>query len=215
MRFLPRHVYLHDVAVLVCRNPRAGALQVPELRTVEWLAHQDQQILQLHTQLAHRMTPQRLAQRFGNGLRYFALYAGDTPIGSTWAAVGTPRYVDELNWLLPTLPTEFWVRDVFLSPSWRGKGLFPALLRLLAEHHVAGCTAAWSDVDWPNAQSMRAHRNAGFEVYTRARAFDVAGRLRLRSPLPPWHLPVLEMNLPQRLLWLRDASLQRHQALLA
>jgi RimJ/RimL family protein N-acetyltransferase len=215
MRWLPRHVYLHDVAVLVCRNPHAGVLQVPHLRTKEWLPSHSDPIMQLHQQLAHRMTPQRLAQRFGNGLRYFALYAGDTPIGSTWAAVGTARYVDELNWLLPILPTEFWVRDVFLSPAWRGKGLFPALLRLLAEHHVPGCTAAWSDVDWPNAQSMRAHRNAGFEVYTRARTFDIAGRLRLRSPLPSWHLPVLEMNLSQRLLWLRNGSLQRHKDLLA
>jgi GNAT superfamily N-acetyltransferase len=215
MRLLPRYVYLHDVAVLVCRAPQAGALQVPGLRTTEWVAGQEEHILQLHTQLAHRVTPKRLAQRFGNGLRFFALHAGDTPVGSTWAAVGVPRYVDELNWLLPILPTEFWVRDVFLLPTWRGKGLYAALLRLLAERHVAGCTAAWSDVDWPNVQSMRAHRNAGFEIYTRARTLDVAGRFRVRSPLPAWHLPVLEMNLPQRLLWLRDTGLRRHNELLA
>jgi RimJ/RimL family protein N-acetyltransferase len=215
MRWLPRQIYLHDVGVLVCRQRLAAQLPLNNLRTQELAAPDGAQILQLHTQLGHRMTVQRMQQRFGNGLRFFALYVGDELAGSTWAAVGDGRYIDELNWFLPILATEYWVRDVFIPPRWRGKALFPALLRLVAENHLPGCTAVWSDVDWPNTGSMRAHRNAGFEVVARARALEVAGRWRWRSALLPWHLPVQEIAPQRRFVQLQGHTLQRHQELMA
>jgi RimJ/RimL family protein N-acetyltransferase len=215
MRLLPRQIVLHDVGVLVCRQPRAATLTLQSLSTEEFTEKDSAHIFSLHAQLAHRMTQQRMDQRFGNGLRFFALYVGAELAGTTWAAVGNGRYVDELNWFLPILPTEYWVRDVFIPPQWRGKGLFPAFVRLLAENHVPGCTAVWSDVDWPNTGSMRAHRNAGFEVVARVRALELAGRWRLRSPLVPWHLPVQEISPRDRFVRLQGATLQRHQTLMA
>ena len=116
---------------------------------------------------------------------------------------------------MPIEATEFWVRDVFIVPSQRGRGLFASLLKLLAQDKVPGCTAAWSDVDWVNQTSMRAHAKAGFGVHTRLRALDFDGRIRLRGPMPAWPLPIREIDPGKRLLLLRAALLQRHQQLLA
>ncbi len=210
--------FAHDVAVLVAPNPgvAAGAgTAVQELRAVELLPAQAALILQLHEQMAHRMSQPRMDQRFSNGLRFFAFYQGEQLLGSTWAAIGGGRYVDEVNWYLPIPPSEFWVRDVFIVPSQRGRGLYAQVLRLIAQGHVPGCTAAWSDVDWVNQASMRAHAKAGFLVHARLRALDFDGRIRLRGPTPAWHQPVTEIEPGRRWLLMRGELLQRHQQLLA
>lgn len=220
MRLWPtrKHIYLHDVALLKAHRPgdeSSPGSFAADCRSVELKAAQGAEILQLHQTLGHRMTQQRLNQRFRNGLRFLAFHQGDTLLGSSWVAIGGARYVDELNWYLPILPTEFWVRDVFIMPSQRGRGLFGGLVKLIAQRHVPGCTAAWSDVDWINGTSMRAHAHAGFEVYARLRALDFDGRLRLRGPAPSWHEPVLEIDPGKRLLLMQGVRLQRHQALMA
>ncbi len=220
MRLWPtrKHIYLHDVALLKANRPgddsSPGSIAA-DYRSVELTAAQGQEIMQLHQALGHRMTQPRLDQRFGNDLRFFAFHQGDTLLGSSWVAIGGARYIDELNWSLPIRPTEFWVRDVFVMPSQRGRGLFAALVKLIAQRHVPGCTGAWSDVDWINGTSMRAHAHAGFEVHARLRALDFDGRLRLRGPAPPWHEPVLEIDPGKRLLLMHGVRLRRHRALLA
>jgi len=220
MRLWPlrAHFYLHDVAVLRAPHPgnasSPGTL-TPDIRSLEFESAQAADILQLHQQMAHRMSQPRMDQRFGNDLRYFAFFQGEQLLGSTWAAIGGGRYVDEMNWYLPIQPTEFWVRDVFILPSQRGRGLYASFLKLMAQHHVPGCTAVWSDVDWVNQASMRAHAKAGFSVHARLRALDLDGRLRLRGPAPAWPAPVTEINPGQRWLLMRGSLLQRHRQLLA
>lgn len=220
MRLWPTRLqfFLHDVAVLVAPRPgdetSPGTVN-PGLRSVEFLPSQGAQILQLHQQLEHRMTQPRMDQRFRNGLRYFAFYQDQQLLGSTWAAVGDGRYVDEANWYLPIQKTEFWVRDVFIIPTLRGRGLYASVLKLMAQRHVPGCTAVWSDVDWVNKASMRAHTKVGFSVHARLRVLDFDGRIRLRGPCPAWPLPVTEIDLDKRLLLMRGALLQRHRELLA
>jgi GNAT superfamily N-acetyltransferase len=220
MRLWPlrAHFYVHDVAVLVAPRPGDSASPgtvAPELRSVEFVPAQAADILQLHRQMAHRMSQPRMDQRFSNGLRYFAFYQDEALLGSTWAAIGGGRYVDEVNWFLPIGPTEFWVRDVFILPAQRGRGLYASLLKLVAQRHVPGCTAAWSDVDWVNRASMRAHARAGFSVHARLRALDLDGRLRLRGAAPAWHAPVTEIDPGKRCLLMRGALLRRHRQLLA
>ncbi len=220
MRLWPtrRQFFLHDVAVLMAArpaDPSSPGRLAREIQSVELRLDQADRILQLHQSMSHRMSQTRMDQRFRNGLRYFAFFHDERLLGSTWAAIGNGRYVDEVNWFLPIKPTEFWVRDIFIVPSHRGQGLFPCFLKLIAQRHVPGCTAAWSDVDWVNKASLRAHTKAGFTLYSRMRALDFDGRVRLRGPLPNWPIDVTEIDPGRRLLLMRGALLQRHQELLA
>ena len=220
MRLWPTRAqfFLHDVAVLKADRPGDEAspgVVLPTYLTVEFNASQTAQILQLHQQMGHRMSQPRMEQRFRNRLRYFALFEGDVLLGSTWVAIGGGRYVDELNWVLPIAPNQFWVRDVYIVPTQRGRGLFPALLKQIARAHVPGCSAAWSDVDWINQPSMRAHAKAGFTVQARLRALDFNGLVRLRGPVPAWHEAVQDVEPGKRWLLMRGARLQRHRELLA
>ena len=210
--------FLHDVAVLRASRPgdeTSPGVLTPDMRLVAYTASQAAQILQLHQQMGHRMSQSRLDQRFRNQLRYFAFHEGDALLGSSWVAIGGGRYVDEMNWYLPIAADQFWVRDVYLVPAQRGRGRFAALLKLVARSHVPGCSAVWSDVDWVNKNSMRAHVKAGFSVQTRLRALDWDGLLRLREPVPAWHEPVPEIEPGKRCLLMRGARLRRHQELLA
>jgi GNAT superfamily N-acetyltransferase len=223
MRLWPSHAYLlqHDIAILqapvdalVAAAERQTAVTRDALRAVPWSASDSREILRLHDDMGHRLSPKRLDQRFGNGLRFFTFEAGADLVGSTWAAVGDGRYVDELNWFLPIRPTEFWVRDVFVVPRRRGGGLLSAFLHAVAQQ-VPQCSAAWSDVDWIHKASLRAHLKAGFSLHARVRALDLNGRWRLRSPLPPWHLPVSEIDPHRRWVSLTGPVLRRHQGLIA
>lgn len=210
--------FLHDVAVLMASRPgdeSSPGVVTPGVRLVEYSASQAAQILQLHQQMGHRMSQPRLDQRFRNRLRFFAFHEGDALLGSTWVAIGGGRYVDEVNWYLPIRADQFWMRDVYILPAQRGRGRFAALLKLMAQVQVPGCSAVWSDVDWVNHTSMQAHAKAGFSVQARLRALDFDGRLRLRGPQPSWHEAVHEIEPSKRWLVMRGTRLQRHQELLA
>jgi GNAT superfamily N-acetyltransferase len=125
------------------------------------------------------------------------------------------RYIDEMNLALPVAGDAFWVRDAFVAPAWRGRRVFAALVATIATEHVVPCRSVWSDVDWVNAPSMHAHRSAGFEVWTRLRALEFFGRLRLRGAAPAWDPPPYDVALGKRIVWLGGSTLRRHAALIA
>ena len=172
-------------------------------------------ILAAHAAVGHRISAARLQQRLRNGLRLARFDVGGLPVATTWLAGSTGRYIDELNWLLPIGAGDLWLRDVFVAPAWRGRRLFTGIAAALARPADAPARRIWSDVDWDNAPSMRAHEAAGFRVVARAKALDFWGRIRLRSALPTWPLPLTEIDPGSRWIWLHGAKLRRHQELLA
>jgi len=207
-------IHRHDVALLLFDPVRDGRPRreaaTPALKTCD----DEQQILAANAELGHRVAKVMLRRRLANRLGFVAFSIDGQAVASTWLATGG-RYIDELNWLLPIGPDEFWLRDVFVAPAWRGRRLFTGIVAALAAHGDGPLRRIWSDVDWDNAPSMRAHEAAGFRVVARVRALDVAGRVRLRSALPPWPLPVTEIDPTSRWIWLRGSRLRRHLELLA
>ena len=205
-------IYLHDVAILAL--DLAPALSAKGLLASAWLADEPaiQDALNL---VGHPIKPARLQQRLRNGLRLVRFDLDGTPVATTWLASSGGRYIDELNWLLPIGAGDVWLRDVFVAPAWRGRGLFSKIVATLAWPQDGPARRIWSDVDWVNAQSMRAHKAAGFQVVARVRALDFWGRLRVRSAVPPWPMPVSEIEPASRLIWLRGGRLRRHLELLA
>jgi GNAT superfamily N-acetyltransferase len=208
---------LHDIAILAA--PATAHAQVPAAAAAPLTLHALREPAAIHAALAaveHRIRDARLAQRLRNGLWLARFDADGVPVATTWLADGASgRYVDELNWLLPMALRDLWLRDVFVAPAWRRRGLFVQMVAALRQWDGGGDRCIWSDVDWDNGPSMRAHEAAGFRVVVRAKALDLFGRLRIRSALPPWPLPVTEIDPGARWVWLHGATRARHQALIA
>ncbi|MCW5611021.1 MAG: hypothetical protein KIS83_10130 [Rubrivivax sp.] len=207
-------IYLHDVAILL-REPSARVASATRPPVVASAVTDVAGILEAHERVGHRIPEQRLQRRLRNGLRFLRFDIDSRPVATTWVAGPRGRYIDELNWLLPIGQGEWWVRDVFVDSAWRGKHLFAAIAEALSRLDSDSANRVWSDVDWVNPASMRAHETAGFRVAARVRALDVGGRFRIRSRLPDWSLPVTEIDPASRWIWLRGDRLRRHQELLA
>jgi len=207
-------VRLHDIAILRATSDAFG--DVPGGLTVTELT--DSQVDDVHSAysaIGHNVAADRVSRRFRNGLKFFQLWSGDSLAGTTWIVAGSGRYLDEIGWLLPLRKEELWVRDVFISPAFRGQRLLSSFLALIVAQHWPGCLWVWSDVDRRNRPSIRAHSNAGFQIRAQVRALDVAGRVLVRSPVTSWDEPVTEVEPQRRVLWLRGDRLQRHLELIA
>ena len=207
---------LHDLAILECMH--LGLRVDGEdsgYRTIEIHANELSRIRAVFGSMGHLTSTDRVERRFRNGLRFFVQMAGDEAIASTWIIRGGDRYLDEVNWLLPVSETEIWIRDIYVKPSWRGKGVFGALIASLARLQVRPCTSIWSDVDWSNRSSMRAHLAVGFEIRARVRALEFLGFFRIRGAVPTLGKTVVELEPGRRLVLLTGSLLKRHQELIA
>ena len=201
----------HDLALL-----EATALTPIEplanLRLEELPASRLPAVAETYQALGHRHPAGRPERRFANGLRFGRLLQGEQIVGSLWVVHDGYRYVDEMNWRLPVGRGQFWLRDVFVAPALRGQRLFLRLLHLVAREWLPRFDAAWSDVDWDNEASIKAHLAAGFQVRHRVRALDFNGRLRVRDTLVPWAAgPVRAMAPQRRCLWLGGECLRQHR----
>jgi hypothetical protein len=205
----------HDLALLQAPALTPVALATPGLRLEELRADQMGALAETYRLLGHRHPAGRPERRFANGLRFGRLWLAGQLAGSLWVVHDAHRYVDEMNWRLPVSAQQFWLRDVFIAPALRGQRLFLQMLHLVARDWLPHFESAWSDVDWDNAASLRAHLAAGFVVRHRVRALDFNGRLRLRDPLVPWPGPVGDMQPARRLLWLGGERLRQHRAWIA
>jgi hypothetical protein len=207
-------IYRHDVALEVFEPERQAGGFVGRSALAMHTVRDEREIRDAHSVLGHRISQSTLERRLANQLAFTLFSIDERPVASSWLASGG-RYIDELNWWLPIDPGDLWLRDVFVPPELRGRRLFSDLVIAVAAPEHGNTRRIWSDVDWINTQSMRAHEKAGFRIVARVRAFDIAGRIRLRSALPPWPLPVTEIDPASRWIWLRGRRLHRHQELLA
>ena len=204
----------HDLAILELRNPHFQ-VDADELRVSELTRRQVGPVLEVYGLVGHKIAEERVIKRFQNGLRFFQLWHHDALAGTTWIISGSPRYVDELAWNLPVRQDELWIRDIFISPAFRGQRLFSSFLGLIAACYWQACRCVWSDVSWSNKPSLRAHAFAGFQVRARAQAINVAGRVLLRSEIMPWSVPVVEIEPTRQFIWLGPDRLRIHRELIA
>lgn len=151
---------------------------------------------------------QRMATRFGRGLRHVVLEQAGDAIAWCWLAAGVPRYIDELCWSVEMAAEQAWVRDAFVAPGHRGRRLLAAMLDAAARQ-LGGSIEYFSDVEAGNQPSLRAHAAAGFVPCASVRALE-ARCLRLR-PKPPAALPTVhELRPSRRVLWLSAQERQWH-----
>lgn len=204
------YVVRHDLALV--HAPVLTPIPEPTLglRLEELGAGQLAELERTYARLGHRHATGRPERRFANGLRFGRLWVGERLAGSLWVVHDAHRYIEELCWRLPVPARQFWLRDVFITPALRGQRLFLQMLHAVAREWVPGFEGAWSDVDWGNTASMRAHAAAGFALRHRVRAIDVGGRLRWRDPPIHWPTPARDLVPHKRWLWLGGEHLRRH-----
>ena len=204
------YIARHDLAFLQAQV-LTPVEPLASVRLEELQANQIGAVLETYRVLGHRHPEGRPQRRFANGLRFGRLWLGDRLAGSLWVAHAGHRYIDEMNWRLPLNEGQFWLRDVFVAPALRGRRLFVHMLHLVARQWLPRFECAWSDVDWDNDASIKAHIAAGFAVRHRVRCLDLNGQLRLRDPVIPWPAPVAAMQPRQRWLRLAGERLRQHQ----
>jgi RimJ/RimL family protein N-acetyltransferase len=208
-------VQYYDILILKA-DAQGGEIVHPEVRIEELSAREPGMVLESYISVGHEIAEQRIIQRFKNGLRFFRLWQDDRLVGTTWIVCGTERYLDEFAWLLPVPSTDFWVRDVFISPEARGRKYFAHFMKLIVAHLGAGtCQSIWSDVDRSNEASVRAHLKAGFVVQNRVRSILFKNRVMLRSHAPAWSSDILEIRPNRRLIYMRFNDWKRHRELIA
>ena len=208
-------LHLHDIAILEASAPCFTTETHSALRTEELTLIHAQAVIQSYASLGRRIGEERVTRRFANGLKFYRMWQGDMLAATSWIVSSGHRYIDELNWLIPVPSGEIWLRDIFVAPGLRGKGMFAQSLKSIVQQQDGPCIRLRSDVDWSNIVSMRAHFKAGFRIKARARALDLNGRLRLRSKVVPWLPPIEQITPQQQVIWLRGESLTRHRQLIA
>lgn len=195
-------IELHNIVILERAAGRLEDSRPPDgLRYVERDAAATETIAQDDRRHGRKGDRDRIARRFAQGFRYFAIEEGAQTVGWFWVLVGGARYFDELRWRLPLRDDQAWGRDAFVIPSHRGRRLLPMLVRAAATMEGQPLHML-SDVDAVNLPSLRVHANLGFRRVCTVRALAVAGRLVWRSAPSPALPPPDAIRPARRLLWL-------------
>ena len=134
--------------------------------------------------MSRPVRPARVERRYAHGLRYFDLRDGAETIATTFIIWRGTRFVDELGLHFPVPEHSIWIRDVFVSPQARGRGVFVQFLDTLLRDVFPDVTTIWSDTESSNAASLRAHGKYGFRVVGHLRALTLARVLLWRMAHP-------------------------------
>lgn len=130
--------------------------------------------------LGHDTAEERVIQRFQNGLSFIEVHQSGHLVGSAWIVSAPSRYIDEAALSFPLSVNEIWLRDVFVSPGYRGRGIFSGLISQLRIFNESDIRCIWSDVDVSNAASMKAHEKSGFARVGRIRTLVMFDSLIVR-----------------------------------
>lgn len=176
-----RLVWLEHAIILrkeILRPPDAvGQARLAEHRTL------NERMLGAYRQRGNDISPERLTRRFELGLRFFELVDGATYLANTWIVSKGTRFIDEVGYCFALISDELWVRDIYVSPRERGRGLFALLLDQVLREAFPRARVLWSNTDYKNRSSFRAHRRYGFEETEALRSLLVARHLLFRHRL--------------------------------
>lgn len=193
-----RLVWLEHAIILrkeILRPPDAlGQARLAEHRTL------NERMLGAYRQRGNDISPERLTRRFELGLRFFELVDGATYLASTWVISKGIHFIDEIGYCIALNSDELSLRDIYVSPSQRGRGLFALLLDHVLSEGFPSARGLWSVTDYKNRSSLRAHRRYGFEETEALRTLRVAGHLLIRCR--PVHEAVSGFQPERRIVWL-------------
>jgi CelD/BcsL family acetyltransferase involved in cellulose biosynthesis/GNAT superfamily N-acetyltransferase len=97
------------------------------------------------------------------GARCYVALSGSAIAAYVWITVGKTVEVPELGGSIELGPKQAYLFDCYTLPSFRGRGLYPLLLRK-AMSRATGCTKAFIVSEQGNAASKRGIEKAGFRL---------------------------------------------------
>lgn len=117
---------------------------------------------------------------------YIAFY-GEQVAGYGWIT-REEFYIDELNYAYPLMEDEFFIYDCFISPQFRGRGIYPAMLQaILRDYYLyKACRRACIGVASANRGSRRGVSKAGFREFNRITYCRWLGRERWWGKIGGW-----------------------------
>jgi len=105
------------------------------------------------------------SERFERGERCFVALHRGRPVSYIWGARGSVG-VEEIAMAVRPDPSEAYLYDAFTQPAWRGKNLYPAVLRRALEHgRGLGLRRSMIFVGADNTASRRGVEKAGFTLF--------------------------------------------------
>lgn len=112
---------------------------------------------------AMRPAPQaEVARRLAAGRRAYLLRADGTVVTYGWVSFADEQ-IAELEGTIRIDPGEAYIWDCATLPAWRGRGLYPALLRAVARDLAAeGFRWVWIAAKTDNAPSLHGFAKAGY-----------------------------------------------------
>ena len=118
-----------------------------------------------HARLVEAMAATPTAEidrRLAAGSRAYGVRIDEAVVAYAWVSFGAER-VEEIEGAIQMDPGQAYVWDCATAPAWRGRGLYPALLRTVArELSAEGLTWLWIAARVDNAPSLRGFVKADF-----------------------------------------------------
>lgn len=145
---------------------------VPQVVAMQPVQHQSLQINLIRNKLDPlypdllRACPDRdIASRLIDpGNECYVARAGSGIVGYAWTVEGE-FFISEINYRYALRETEFFIYDCFVEPGYRGKGIYPALLKTVLQDKAERrpeLTLAYIGVASENRPSRRGIIKAGF-----------------------------------------------------
>jgi GNAT superfamily N-acetyltransferase len=112
---------------------------------------------------AMNQSSETVRRRLATGRRCFVLKVADDIAAYGWVTHGVEQ-VGELERQFNLHPDEAYLWDFATRPSWRGQGLYSALLsHIIYRLHDEGAALVWIGASRQNAPSVKGFENAGFQ----------------------------------------------------
>ncbi len=121
------------------------------------------------------LNPELVHRRLNRGEICFAAIHDEKIVSYCWFAQGNIG-IEEIGMAVSTLPGEVYLYDAFTLSPWRGKGLYPLVLKEILLHADAiGFNRALIFVAENNKASRRGVVKAGFQEFQVVRYFSILG----------------------------------------
>ncbi len=164
----------------------------PDHREFDLIAYDryEPAILDVYHSAGREISEQRARVRFSHHLKFYLLKREDSTVAWTWLIPPPRRFIDEAAYHFPVPEKATWIRDIFVNPEYRGRGIFAVLLEVLFNRVLDAEREIWSDTAGRNKSSLKAHLNAGFEIVDSLRIIRLNKLLliRLRRPTRVIHV---------------------------
>lgn len=125
----------------------------------------------------------QLISRFSNGLHFYRIQDGNKCIASAWVHPEGKRFVDEVGYILKAADNSVWLRDVYVVPEYRGKGIFSDFIKQISKQYYPAASFMFSDLEANNLKSKNAHQRCGFKFIATFKVFHLFNSLMMRSPV--------------------------------